>query len=76
MQPPISRDDTSKKPSSRVSLNNSKSNIIGDLDEFLRLRKSPSYSVNHMTYHCYLAQFELKKVEEALQDENWVDSLH
>ena len=32
--------------------------------------------VNHVTYHCYLAQFEPKKVEEALQDENWVDSMH
>ena len=79
VQPPISRDDepyTSKKPSSKVSLNNSKSNIIGDLDECLHLRKKPSYSVNHVTYHCYLAQFEPKKVEEGLQDENWVDSMH
>ena len=35
VQPPISRDDepsTLKKPSSRVSLNHPKSNIIGDLD--------------------------------------------
>ena len=48
MQPPISRDDepsTSKKPLSRVSLNHPKSNIIGDLDEGLRLRRGPSYSV-------------------------------
>ena len=29
-----------------------------------------------MTYHFYLAQFEPKKVEEALQDENWVDFMH
>ena len=29
-----------------------------------------------MTYHCYLAQFKPKKVKEALQDENWVDSMH
>ena len=29
-----------------------------------------------MTYHCYLAQFEPKKVEESLKDENWVDSIH
>ena len=29
-----------------------------------------------MTYHYYLAQFEPKKVEEALQDENWVDYMH
>ena len=29
-----------------------------------------------MTYHYYLAQFEPNKVEEALQDENWVDCMH
>ena len=29
-----------------------------------------------MTYHYYLAQFEPNKVEEALQDENWVDYMH
>ena len=42
VQLPISRDEepsTSKKPSSRVTLNHPKSNIIGDLDERLRLRK-------------------------------------
>ena len=31
---------------------------------------------NHVTYHCYLAQFEPKRVEEAFQDENWVESMH
>ena len=79
VQPPISRDDepsTLKKPSSRVSLNHPKSNIIGDLDEGLLLSRGPSYSVNHVTYHCYLAQFEPKKVKEALKDENWVESMH
>ena len=79
VQTPISHDDEpymSKKPSSRMSLNNSKSKIIGDLDECFCLRRGPSYSVNHVTYHCYLAQFGSKKVEEALQDENWVDSMH
>jgi len=58
VQPPISRDDEpsmSKKPLSRVSLNHLKSNIIGDLDEGFCLRRGPSYSVNHVTYHCYLA---------------------
>jgi len=59
-----------------VSLNHPKSNIIGDLDNGLHLRKGSSYSVNHVIYHCYLAQFEPKKVEEVLQDENWVDSMH
>ena len=79
MQPTISCDgepSTSKKPSSRVSLNHPKSNIIGDLDNGLHLRKGSSYSVNHVIYHCYLAQFEPNKVEEVLQDENWVDSMH
>ena len=73
VQPLISRDrepSTSKKPSSRVTLNHPTSKIIGDLDEGLRLRKGSGYSVNHVTYNCYLAQFEPKKVEEALKDEN------
>ena len=72
-QPPISRDEepsTSKRPSSRVTLNHPSSNIIGDLDEGIRLRKGLAYSANHVTYNCYLAQFEPKKVEEALKDEN------
>ena len=73
VQPLISRDrepSTSKKPSSRVTLNHPISKIIGDLDEGLRLRKGSGYSVNYVTYNCYLAQFEPKKVEEALKDEN------
>ena len=42
VQPPLSHDDepsTSKKSSSRVSLNHPKSNIIRDLDEGLHLRR-------------------------------------
>ena len=73
VQPPISRDgepSTSKKPSSRVTLNHPTSNIIDDLDEGLRLIKRPGYSVNHVTYNSFLAQFVLRKVEEALKDEN------
>ena len=69
VQPSISRDEepsTSKRPSSRVTLNHPLSNIISDRDEGLCLRKGPAYSVNHVTYNCYLAQFEPKKVEEAL----------
>ena len=79
VQPTISCDgepSTSKKPSSRVSLNHPKSNIIGDLDKGLCLGRGSSYSINHVTYHCYLAQFEPNKVEEVLQDENWVDSMY
>ena len=79
VQLPISRDEepsTSKKPSSRVTFNHSKSNIIGDLDEGLCLRRGPNYSVHHVMYHCYLEQFKPKKVEERLKDENWVESMH
>ena len=79
VHPPISRNDevsTSKKPSSRVIKNHPNSNIIGSLDEGLRLRKENILLANHVTYHCYLAQFEPKRVEEALQDENWVESIH
>ena len=42
VQPPISRDEepsTSKRPSSKVTLNHPSSNIIGELDEGLHLRK-------------------------------------
>ena len=79
VHPPISQNDevsTSKKPSSRVIKNHLDSNIIGSLDEGLRLRKGNVLLANHVTYHCYLAQFEPKRVEEALQDENWVESMH
>ena len=58
VQPPISRDEepsTSKRPSSRVILKHPSSNIIGDLDDGIRLRKGPTYSANHVTYNCYLA---------------------
>ena len=52
------------------------SNIIGSLDEGLRLRKGNILLANHVTYYWYLAQFEPKRVEEALQDENWVEFMH
>ena len=79
VHPPISQNDevsTSKRPSSRVIKNHPNSNIIGSLDEGLHHRKGNILLVNHVTYHCYLAQFEPKKVEEAFQDENWVESMH
>ena len=79
VHPPISRNDevsTSKKPSSRVIKNHPNNNIVRSLDEGLHLRKGNILLANHVTYHCYLAQFEPKNVEEALQGENWVESMH
>ena len=52
VHPPISRNDevsTSKKPSSRVVKNHLESNIIGSLDEGLRLRKGNKLLANHVT---------------------------
>ena len=71
VHPPISRNDevsTSKKPSSRVIKNHLDSNILGSLDEGLHLRKGNILLANHVTYHCYIAQFKPKRVGEALQD--------
>ena len=65
VHPPISWNDevsTLEKPSSRVVKNHPESNIIGSLDEGLRLRKGNKLLANHVTYHCYLAQFEPKMV--------------
>ena len=39
----------------------------------MRLR---SKSLNVITHLCYLSQFESKKVDEALQDADWVNSMH
>ena len=75
----ISQNDevsTSKKPSSQVVKNHLESNIIGSLNEGLRLRKGNKLLANHVTYHYYPAQFESKEVEEAFQDENRVESRH
>jgi hypothetical protein len=37
----------------------------------------PSSEVaNQVSYNCYLAQTERKKVDEALQDESWIVAMH
>ena len=54
-----------KGPSSRIRLNHPSSNILGSLNDNMRLR---SKALSVITNSCYLSQFELKKVDEALQD--------
>ena len=39
----------------------------------MRLR---SKALSVITHSCYLSQFELKMVDEALQDVDWVNSMH
>ena len=54
-----------KGPSSRIKLNHPATNILGSLNDNMRLR---SKALNVITHSCYLSQFEPKKVDEALQD--------
>ena len=62
-----------KGPSFRVRLSHPSSNILGSLNDNMRLR---SKALSVITHLCYLSQFEPKKVNEALQDANWVNSMH
>jgi hypothetical protein len=54
--------------------------LLGNLDEGRRLRSrviQPTNEVaNQVSYSCYLTQTEPKKVDEALQDEGWVSTMH
>ena len=59
-----------KSPSSRVKLNHLVTNILGDNMSF------KSKALNVITHLCYLSQFEPKKVNEAPQDVDWVNSMH
>jgi hypothetical protein len=59
LNPPI-------EPASWVKLNHSSRQLLGNLNEGRRLRNriiNPTNEVaNQVTYNCYMAQFELKKV--------------
>ena len=57
----------------RVRLNYPSLNILGSLNDNMRLR---SKALSVITHSCYLSQFEPKKVDEALQDADWVNSMH
>jgi hypothetical protein len=41
-----------------------------------RVIQPTSEVANQVSYSCYLAQTEFKKVDEALQDEGWVSAMH
>ena len=49
--------------------------IAGNMNE-LTLRKCTVDKCNFVSYSCYLSQVEPTKVEEALQDESWVEAMH
>lgn len=63
-----------------VKLNHPLQQLLGTVDEERRLRNRViqpiSKVANQVSYSCYLAQTEPKKVGEALQDESWVSAMH
>jgi hypothetical protein len=75
-------EDTFANPPKRswVKLNHLPHHLLGTIDEGRRLRNrviQPTSEVaNQVSYICYLAQTEPKKVDEALQDESWVSTMH
>jgi len=75
-------EDTPANPPkwSWVKLNHPPQELLGTVDEGRRLRNrviQPTSEVaNQVSYNCYLAQTEPKKVDEALQDESWVSAMH
>ena len=74
---PYSESHEEKGPSSRIKLNHPPKDIVGNLNE-LTLRKHivDKCVSNFVSYSCYLSQVEPTKVEEALQDESWVEAMH
>jgi hypothetical protein len=71
----IEDEDTLANPPKRswVKHNHPPQQLLGAIDEGRRLRSrviQPTSEVaNQVSYSCYLAQIEPKKVDEALQDE-------
>ena len=66
-----------KGPFTRIKLNHPPEVIVGNMNE-LTLRKCTvdKCVANFVSYSCYLSQVKPIKVEEALQDESWVEVMH
>ena len=74
---PDSKSHEEKGPSSRIKQNHPPEDIVGNMNELtFRKRTVDKCVANFMLYSCYLSQGEPTKVEEALQDESWVEAIH
>ena len=74
---PDSESYEKKRPSSRIKQNHPPEDIVGDMNELtLRKRTDDKCVANFVLYSCYLSQVEPTKVEEALQEESWVEAMH
>ena len=74
---PDSESHEEEGPSSKIKLNHPPKVIVGNINE-LTLRKCTfdKCVANFVSYSCYLSLVEPTKVEEALQDERWVEAMH
>ena len=69
-----SNDDRSQLPSARKwTRSHTLDQIIGDLEARVRTRAS---TTNEYLHHAFLSQTETKKVEEPLQDADWITAIH
>ena len=51
--------------------------IMGNINELtLQKRTVDKYVANYVSYSYYLSQVEPTKIEDALQDESWVEAMH
>ena len=74
---PDSESHEEKGPSSKIKLNDPLEVSVENMNELtLRKRTVDKYVANFVSYSCYLSQVEPTKVEEALQDEIWVEAIH
>ena len=74
---PDSESHEEKRPSSRIKLNHPPEDIVGLSNELiLRKHTIDKCVANFVSYSCYLSQVKPTKVEEALQDESWVEAMH
>ena len=74
---PYSESHEEKRPSSRIKLNHPPEVIVENMNELtLRKRIVDKCVANFVSYSCYLSQVEPTKVEEAFQDESWVEAMH
>ena len=74
---PDSESHEEKGPSSRIKQNHPLEDIMGNMNELtLRKHTVDKCVANFVLYSCYLSQVEPTKVEEALQDESWVEAMH
>ena len=74
---PESESHEEKRPSSMIKLNHPPEVIVGNMNELtLRKRTVDKCVASFVSYSCYLSQVESTKVEDALQDESWVEAMH